>query len=221
MNVRTAFAWALCLTTLTLSGVRAAVGSTDASGNDVARDAAADSTAAQDDDGVTWLVPEMEGAGFHLGSDPARFKHRISFSPAVGRLGANNLFALRLGYTPNTWLGYEISLGHNPASSLFATLHTFNVVLRYPLSWRAQPYVTLGYGMMTVYPGRAINADPVSKNTLMAGGGVEFYIRNDVALRGELRSATVLGHQLGQEGTVAYAYREYTVGFAFYRSLGR
>jgi hypothetical protein len=41
-----------------------------------------------------------------------------------------------------------------------------------------------------------------------------------VALRGELRSATVLGQQLNTEGTVAYDYREYTIGFVFSRSLG-
>ena len=138
----------------------------------------------------------------------------------MGQLGSQNLFVFRLGFSPNTWLGYEISLGHNPASSVHAVLHSFNVILRYPISWRAQPYVSLGYGMMTVHPGEALNADPVTKNTLTAGGGLEFYIRNDVALRGEIRSATVLGQQLGIDGTIAYQYREYTIGFAFYRSLG-
>ncbi len=73
---------------------------------------------------------------------------------------------------------------------------------------------------MTVYPGQAINADPVTKNTLTYGGGLEFYMRNDVALRGEIRGATVIGQELGRDGTVAYNYREYTIGFAFYRSLG-
>ena len=75
--------------------------------------------------------------------------------------------------------------------------------------------------MMTVFPGKAINADPVSKNTLLAGGGLELYLRDDVALRGEIRGATVLGQEKDQEGTVAYQYREYTVGFVFYRSLGQ
>jgi hypothetical protein len=74
--------------------------------------------------------------------------------------------------------------------------------------------------MMTVYPGQAINADPVTKNALTAGGGIEFYIRDDVAIRGELRGATVLGQELHNEGTVAYDYREYTIGFSFFRSLG-
>jgi opacity protein-like surface antigen len=171
--------------------------------------------------GLVYLQPELENAGYHVSNDPERFKHRVSFSPAVGELGSHNLFAFRLGYSPNTWLGYEVSFGHNPASSLHALLHTFNVQLRYPLPWRVQPYATFGYGMMTVYPGQAINADPTTKNTLTYGGGLEFYIRDDVALRGELRGATVLGQELGTAGTVAYDYREYTIGFAFYRSLGR
>ena len=222
MSASAAFASALCLLALVTSVAQAApVDSTDVSGSDVVTRAAADTTDAADEDGVTWLVPGMEGNGYRVSNDRSRFKNRLSFSPAVGRLGENHLFAFRLGFSPNTWLGYEIAFEHNPASSLHATLHTFNVILRYPLPWRVQPYGTLGYGMMTVYPGQAINADPVSKNTLTAGGGVEFYIRDDVALRGEIRSATVLGQQLGQEGTVAYTYREYTVGFSFYRSLGR
>ena len=67
---------------------------------------------------------------------------------------------------------------------------------------------------------REDDADRVSKNTLTAGGGIEFYIRDDVALRGEVRGATVLGQQFGSDGTVAYGYREFTIGFSFYRSLG-
>jgi len=171
--------------------------------------------------GLTYLVPELEGAGFKVSNDKDRFKHRMSFSPAFGQLGTQDLFEFRIGYAPNTWLGYEISLGHNTASSLHAMLHTFSVILRYPLPWRLQPYGSIGYGMMTVFPGKAINADPVTKNTLVAGGGLEFYVRDDVAIRGEVRGATVLGQELGTDGTVAYSYNVYTIGFAFYRSLGR
>ena len=171
-------------------------------------------------DRLTYLVPEMKDAGWKVTDDRNRFKHRISFSPAYGKLGSENLFAFRIGYSPNTWLGYEASLGHNPASSLHGMLHTFNLILRYPLSGRFQPYATVGYGMMTVYPGQAINADPVTKNALTGGGGLELYIRNDVALRAEVRGATVLGQQLHTEGTVAYDYLEYTIGFSFFRSLG-
>lgn len=176
---------------------------------------------AEDAGGPTYLVPSLENAGYRISPGKHKFKNRISFSPAIGKLGDENLFSLRLGFGPNTWLGYEIDLGHNPASSLHALLHTFNVVLRYPVPWRAQPFVTLGYGMMTVYPGRAINADPVTKNTITVGGGLEFYIRDDVALRGDVRSANVLGQELGSEGTVTYAYLQYTIGFSFYRNLGR
>ncbi|HEU4929071.1 MAG TPA: outer membrane beta-barrel protein [Candidatus Krumholzibacteria bacterium] len=171
-------------------------------------------------EGLTYLVPAMKDAGWKVTDDRNRFKHRISFSPAYGKLGSEDLFAFRIGYSPNTWLGYEASLGHNPASSLHGMLHTFNVILRYPLSGRFQPYATIGYGMMTVYPGQAINADPVTKNALAGGGGLELYIRNDVAVRAEVRGATVLGQQLHSEGTVAYDYLEYTIGFAFFRSLG-
>jgi len=183
----------------------------------VARDASAAHT---DSSGTTYLVPELEGAGYHVSDDTGRFMHRVSFSPAYGRLGENELFSFRIGYAPNTWLGYEVALGHNPAEGLHALLHTFNVIVRKPLPGRFQPYGTLGYGMLTVYPGQALNADPVTKNALTFGGGLEVYIRDDVAVRGELRGATVLGQELNASGTVAYDYREYTIGFAFYRNLG-
>jgi hypothetical protein len=182
----------------------------------------ADSTnqRADEQEGVTYLVPTLEDAGYRVSDGRKKYKNRISFSPGIGQLGRQDFFAFRVAFSPNTWLGYEISLGHNPASSLHALLHTFNVILRYPLPWRAQPYGLVGYGMMTVYPGQAINADPVTKNTLTMGGGLELYVRDDVALRGEVLRATVFGQELGSEDTVAYVYREYTIGFSFYRNLG-
>jgi hypothetical protein len=173
-----------------------------------------------DDDQPYYLIPELKGAGLSVSEGKRKFRRRFSFSPGYGQLGAQTLFAFRLAYNPNSWLGYEIALGHNPTTSVHALFHTFNVLLRYPLPWRAQPYGSLGYGMMTVFPGQAINADPVTKNTLTAGLGLELYLRDDVALRGEIRNATVLGRQEGVDGTVAWNYREYTIGIAFYRSLG-
>jgi hypothetical protein len=210
---------ALALTAASVSGAEpdsTQVAAAGASGNAVEPAPVAATT----HDGLVYLVPELETERYTISDDRDRFKHRISFSPAVGRLGSNDLFSFRASYSPNTWLAYEVALGHNPAEGLHALLHTFNVLVRYPLAGRVQPYGTLGYGMTTVYPGQAINADPVTKNTLTYGGGLEFYIRNDVALRGEVRGATVLGQELGTDGTVAYEYREYTIGFAFYRSLG-
>jgi len=169
---------------------------------------------------TTYLVPSLEDAGYRISRGPERFAHRIGFSPAYGQLGDNTLFAFRIGYSPNTWLGYEASLGHNPAEGLHALLHTFNVIVRKPLPGRFQPYITLGYGMLTVYPGQALNADPVTKNTLTYGGGLELYIRDDVAVRGEMRGASVIGQELNAESAVVYDYREFTIGFAFYRNLG-
>jgi hypothetical protein len=185
-----------------------------------ASDAEPDSARTSRDDGTTYLVPSLEDGGYRMSEGKKKFQHRISFSPGVGQLGNQDFFAFRAAYSPNTWLGYEISLGHNPAASLHALLHTFNVVLRYPMPWRLQPYGIVGYGMMTVYPGQAINADPVTKNTVTAGGGLEVYIRDDVAVRGEVLGATVFGQERDREGTVSYMYREYTIGFSFYRNLG-
>lgn len=167
-----------------------------------------------------YLVPAMKDAGLHVDDGPRRFARHFAVSPAVGKLGKDDLFTLRLAYNPVSWLGWEVALGHNPASSLHAVIHTFNALVRYPLDSRLQPYGTLGYGMMTVYPGQAVKADPVTKNTVTVGGGLELYVRTDVALRGEMRLATVIGQDPGKDNSVAYSYREYTVGLVFYRDLG-
>ncbi len=167
-----------------------------------------------------YLVPAMKDADLHVDAGPRRFARHFAVSPAVGKLGQDDLFTLRLAYNPVSWLGWEIALGHNPASSLHAVIHTFNALVRYPLDSRLQPYGTLGYGMMTVYPGQAVKADPVTKNTVTVGGGLELYVRTDVALRGEMRLATVIGQDPGKDNSVAYSYREYTVGLVFYRDLG-
>lgn len=174
----------------------------------------------QESTGPYFLVPEMESGATRISSGPRQFERHLAFSPAIGKLGDNDLFVVRLAFNPNHWMGYEISLGHNPASSLHAVLHTFNVLFRYPFPGRFQPYASVGYGMMTVYPGKAIQADPVTKNILAYGGGLEIYLRDDVALRGELRSANILGQYRGLDETVAYTYLEYTIGLVFYRGLG-
>ena len=175
----------------------------------------------EDNSQLEHLVPELAENAYKMDSGPRQFQKRLSFSPAVGWVGNQKLFAFRLAYNPNSWLGYEVSVGHNPGQSVSALFHMLNAVVRYPLPGRFQPYATVGYGMMMVFPGEAINADPVTENTLGYGAGLEFYVRNDLAIRGELRGVTVLGGERNQPGTVAYNYREATFGFSFYRSLGK
>lgn len=167
------------------------------------------------------LAPASANGPYHLSDGRRRFRHRIMVSPAVGRLGGERLFALRVGYNPNSWLGYEASVGHNPGTSVHALFHSVNAVLRYPVPGRIQPYVEAGYGMMLVYPGRLLRADPVTKNTLSAGGGVELYVRDDVSLRLDGRWLTILGPGGNRDGTAVYNYGETTVGFNFYRTVGQ
>jgi hypothetical protein len=169
--------------------------------------------------GREYLVPELAENPFEIADGPRPFVRRLSFSPGYGQLGTDRLFVLRVAFNPNAWLGYEVSLGHNPGDATHALLHTLSMLVRYPLPWRAQPYGSVGYGMFMVYPGEAISADPVTKNAITAGGGLEFYIRNDVALRVEARGVTVLGGEAGEE-TVGYQYAEMTAGLSFYRGLG-
>lgn len=169
--------------------------------------------------GLEALVPELADHPYRLEPGSRPYRHRFSLSPAYGTLGSERLYSLRLGYNPDSWMGYEVALGHNPGHSTHAVLHTLSLIVRRPFPGRVQPYLSGGYGMIMVYPGHSVNADPVTKNTLAYGGGVEFYLRGDLALRGELRRASVIGSQRDREGLVAYDYTQGTVGLAFYRSV--
>ena len=176
---------------------------------------------AKDNDGPTYLRPELEGATTKLSEGQRQFLRRASFSPGYGRLGEQEYFVFRFAYNPNSWLGWEVGLGHNPAHSVHGVLHNLSAVLRYPLPRRIQPYASVGYGMLTIYPGKTINADPVTKNALTYGGGLEFYLRDDVAVRGEILGTSVIGRDPTGDGNASYTYREFTFGFSFYRSLGQ
>jgi len=165
------------------------------------------------------LVPDIAAHPYRLEPGVRPYRERIAVSPAWGTFGTERLFALRVAYNPEPWLGYEASIGHNPGHSVHAVIHTFSVLLRRPFPGRLQPYAVAGYGMVIVFPGQALNAAPVTKNALTAGGGLEMYIRSDLAVRGELRQATVFGQQKGREGVVAYGYSQGTLGLSFYRSV--
>ena len=165
------------------------------------------------------LVPELAQHPYRLAPGVRPFLHRLSFSPAYGGLGTKRLFAARVTYYPNTWLGYEWSIGHNPGQSVHAALHMVSAIVRRPRSGRLQPYASAGYGMMLVFPGQSLNAAPVTKNALAIGGGLELYLRGDLAVRAELRRATVLGRERDRDGIVAYDYLQQTIGLAFYRSI--
>jgi hypothetical protein len=166
------------------------------------------------------IVPGLADAPFRLSPGSRRFAHRLSMSPAVGRLGERRLLALRLAYNPNEWLGYEAAIGHNPGESVHGLLHTFNALVRVPVPWRVQPYASLGYGIVMVFPGETHNADPVTENAFAYGGGVELYLRDDVAVRCEGRGVAVIGGARFETGTVIYDYSEITIGLSFYRTLG-
>jgi hypothetical protein len=163
-------------------------------------------------DGLEYLVPELAGGSFQVDPGPRPFLHRFAFSPAFGRLGGERLFALRAAYSPNRYLAWEANVGHNPGESVHAMLHTLSAVVRYPLPGRIQPYGSLGYGMILVFPGESLNADPVTENVLAAGGGVELYVRNDLAVRVDARSVTV-------PGSATFQYGELTAGLSFYRGI--
>jgi opacity protein-like surface antigen len=165
------------------------------------------------------LVPDLAAHPYRIEPGPRDFSHVLSLGPAFGFLGSEHLFAFRATYNPNSWFGYEASLGHNPGQAVHALLHTLSAIVRRPLSGRFQPYLSAGFGMVMVSPGQATNASPVTKNTVTVGGGFEFFIRNDLALRADARQATILGQLRDQAGIVAYNYAEGTIGLAFNRRI--
>jgi len=171
-------------------------------------------------DGREYLVPDLAEGTFHVSDGPRPFRNRVAFSPSFGWLGDDRLFAVRGSYHPSPWLAWEAGLGHAPGESVHALVHTLSGLLRYPLPGRFQPYVSGGYGMVLVFPGESLNADPVTENTLAAGGGLEFYVRDDLALRVERRAVFVIGDDPATDGSATYEYGETTFGLAFYRGLG-
>jgi len=183
--------------------------------------AAATASAVNRDDhpALEALVPELAEHPYRLAPGVRPFLHRLSFSPAYGSLGSKRLFAARVTYYPNRWLGYEWSIGHNPGQSVHAALHMVSAVVRRPLTGRLQPYASAGYGMMLVFPGQSLNAAPVTKNAFALGGGLEVYVRSDLAVRAEVRRATVLGRERDRDGIVTYDYLQQTIGLSFYRSI--
>jgi hypothetical protein len=165
-------------------------------------------------DGLEPLVPALAGSAIAMEPGVRPYVHRLSLGTGFGGFGTDRLFFFRIGYNPNSWLGYEASVSHIPSQSVQAIIHTFNVLIRHPLPGRLQPYLTTGYGMTIVLPGKSVNADAVTKNTLTLGGGIEMYIRGDLALRAEMRGASPTGKQLNRDGVVTYGYREQTIGLA-------
>lgn len=170
--------------------------------------------------GLIPLVPELADHPYRLAPGPRPYLHRLAMSPAYGRLGGGRLFALRIAYSPSAWLGYEAAVAHAPGRAAHSLLHTLSLLVRRPWPGRVQPYLTGGYGMILVFPSQAQNADSVTRNVLSAGIGLELYIRDDLALRGEWKRTTALsGGRLGPAST-ASGYTEGTVGFSFQRRLG-
>jgi hypothetical protein len=165
------------------------------------------------------LVPELAVHPYHLDPGPRQFQYRVAVSPGFGYLGSDRLFAFRVAYNPNDWLGYEASIGHNPSQSVHAVLHGVSAIVRRPLAGRFQPYLSGGYGMVLVFPGQSLNASPVTKNALAVGGGLEIYIRSDLAVRADARDVTVFGRQKNRDGIVAYNYFQPTIGLSFYRTV--
>lgn len=181
--------------------------------------AVADTAAVVRVHGLEALEPGAALAPFAIAPGVRPFRERLAVSPGYGVLGQDRLFVLRAAYHPAAWLGYEASLGHNPGQSVHAILHGFSVLARLPRPGRLQPYAVAGYGMVMVEPGPSLNAKPVTKNALSGGAGLECFIRDDLALRGEWRQAAVFGEQRGRDGVVVFGYTQATIGLAFYRSV--
>jgi hypothetical protein len=141
----------------------------------------------------------------------------LALTTSGGRLGDEPIYNLRLAYFGQEWLGLEATIAHNPASDVHAALHYANAIALLPNLSRLRAFATAGLGIIHVFPGTAINANSVTKLLLNAGGGTHVFLRDDLALRLEARSFTVLDQQEAHRG--AYHYFEWSGGLTFYRSL--
>lgn len=141
----------------------------------------------------------------------------LALTTSGGRLGDEPIYNLRVAYFGREWLGLEATLAHNPASDVHAALHYANATALLPNLSRLRAFATAGLGIIHVFPGTAINANSVTKLLVNAGGGTHVFLRDDLALRFEARSFTVLDQQEAHRG--AYHYFEWSGGLTFYRSL--
>jgi hypothetical protein len=168
-------------------------------------------------------VPAQAQAPVDPHADDLRFSGKkpqtghLALTTSGGQLGDDPIYSLRLAYFGSSWLGMEATIAHNPASDVHAALHYANVSALLPNVSRIRPFATAGLGTIHVFPGTAINAKSVTKLLLNAGGGTHLFLRDDLALRFEARSFTVLDQQEAHRGT--YHYFEWSGGLTFYRSL--
>ena len=131
------------------------------------------------------------------GSYPKSPNIRTGSSRACGRTGTASASARRTASsaptscsrcasptTRSTGSGTRRRSGTTRVTRCTRCSTRFSVVVRRPLPGRLQPYLTAGYGMVIVFPGLSVNAVPVTKNALAVGGGLEWFIRNDLAAAG-------------------------------------
>jgi hypothetical protein len=172
------------------------------------------------------LAGPLLGAGLCLAAAPAAagqplagiaMPRHLALTAAAGRLGSDPIYDLRLAYYPCRRLGMEATLAHNPSGDVHAALHHVNAVALLVPHGTLRPFATAGLGTIQVFPGAALNARSVTKLALNAGAGTHVFLRDDVALRLEARSFTVLDQQEGHGG--AYHYLEWSGGLTFYRPL--
>jgi len=150
-------------------------------------------------------------------SGPADPTGHVAFTADAGQFGAQPIYAMRLAFHPSRHLGLEATLAHNPASGVHAALHHFGALVPVGSLWRLRPFVAAGLGTIQVFPGAAVQADTVTRLALNGGGGVHFFVRDDVALRFEGRSFALLDQQEDNRGTLQFT--QWSAGVTFYRSL--
>ena len=141
----------------------------------------------------------------------------VSFSVNAGQLGQDPVYDVRLAFFPIPHLGLEATLAHNPASGVQAVVHQLGALVPVGTLWRLRPFAAVGMGTIQVFPGAAVNATTVTRLSFAAGGGVHFFVRDDVALRFEGRTFVVLDQQ--EESRGALQFTQWSVGLTFYRAL--
>jgi len=124
----------------------------------------------------------------------------ISFSPMVSYFAFDNKQGLENEFMPNLNLGYgfnknwgaELGLGWfraetdtTPSRKVDGGLYTLNGLYHFLPDQHFDPYLTAGVGIL--YQHNPLSTFASSQSILNAGGGAQYFVTQNIALRGDVR----------------------------------
>ncbi len=158
------------------------------------------------------------GAGTPLAT-AANGSGTLELTPAAGRLGEAPLFAARAAYRLSPRLALEAELDHVLGQQVSALQHAAGLRWRAVELGRAEGFLGAGFGTFTAQAGGAVGAKSVTRSALRLGGGVLWWLRDDIGFRLDGRHHRIFLHQPTTTGTYSLTANELSVGLVFARQL--